>query len=252
MRRRPRVRALDCEMVGTGPRGKKSVLARISVVGRYGQVLLDCLVRPAVDVTDWRTSITGIDASCFARTSEASDGDQLSRSQRDSLPAVTLSCEAAVDKANELLSNAVVVGHDLRHDFKLLGRFHHKRLLLRDTAFCPLLREGLAVRHVGGPPSLRALARAWLDADVHAPGRAHSSVEDARTAMLLYRVVAPEWEAAVRRKCGRAPGEATEVCPPFWKTCKEAYRLGKGLRQLRRLVLLGRRHRRRTQTADGR
>eukprot|EP00435_Cladocopium_sp_Y103_P002275 s2511_g1.t1 len=41
--RRPRVRALDCEMVGVGPRGKRSVLIRVSVV------LLDCLTEPEED-----------------------------------------------------------------------------------------------------------------------------------------------------------------------------------------------------------
>lgn len=32
-----RVRALDCEMVGVGPRGKRSVLIRVSVVSRRGK-----------------------------------------------------------------------------------------------------------------------------------------------------------------------------------------------------------------------
>ena len=35
--RRPRVRALDCEMVGVGFRGKRSVLIRVSVVSRHGK-----------------------------------------------------------------------------------------------------------------------------------------------------------------------------------------------------------------------
>ncbi len=35
--RRLRVRALDCEMVGVGPRGKRSVLIRVSVVSRQGK-----------------------------------------------------------------------------------------------------------------------------------------------------------------------------------------------------------------------
>ena len=35
--RRPRVRGLDCEMVGVGPRGKRSILIRVSVVSRRGK-----------------------------------------------------------------------------------------------------------------------------------------------------------------------------------------------------------------------
>ncbi|CAJ1342130.1 unnamed protein product, partial [Effrenium voratum] len=36
-RPRFRVRGLDCEMVGVGPKGKSSVLIRISVVSRRGK-----------------------------------------------------------------------------------------------------------------------------------------------------------------------------------------------------------------------
>lgn len=206
-RKRPRLLALDCEMVGVGPRGKKSVLARISVVGRGGRMVMDCLVRPEKEVTDWRTAITGINASSFS--DPRSPGPLR-------LPKRVLSREDAVAEANKLLDSAVIVGHDMRHDFKLLRRFHQRHALVRDTAFYPLLAAGLEGKRRGrgcgaGLPSLRALAGEWLEQSLHG-GRAHDSVEDARTAMLLYRLVAAEWEAYAAKKFGPPPPEVLEEC----------------------------------------
>ncbi|CAK0858577.1 unnamed protein product [Prorocentrum cordatum] len=171
---RPRAVALDCEMVGIGPRGKRSALAWVAVVDRRGRLLLDVHVRPDAEVTDWRTAITGLDASSFAPAAAAGELEQGSAAPgacgRRAGGRAVLGTEEAVRRTNSLLDGAVVVGHDLRHDFRLLRRFHHRRLLLRDTAFCPLLKAGLDGRSHAGPPSLRAL--------VHAKclGRAHCVV----------------------------------------------------------------------------
>lgn len=47
-------------MVGVGPGGRTSVLARATVVNYEGDVLLDEYVCPEKPVTDYRTPITGI------------------------------------------------------------------------------------------------------------------------------------------------------------------------------------------------
>jgi hypothetical protein len=52
--------ALDCEMVGCGPKGSVSVLARVAVVDERGNVLLDSYVSPPEVVTDYRTRWSGI------------------------------------------------------------------------------------------------------------------------------------------------------------------------------------------------
>ena len=54
--------ALDCEMVGVGPMGAESTLARVSVVNYFGAVLLDEFVRQKERVTDWRTQWSGVRA----------------------------------------------------------------------------------------------------------------------------------------------------------------------------------------------
>jgi RNA exonuclease 4 len=54
--------ALDCEMVGVGPMGRESTLARVSVVNYFGVVLMDEFVRQKERVTDWRTQWSGVRA----------------------------------------------------------------------------------------------------------------------------------------------------------------------------------------------
>lgn len=52
--------ALDCEMVGTGPGGRCSELARCSILDYHGNVLYDKYVQPSQPVTDYRTPWSGI------------------------------------------------------------------------------------------------------------------------------------------------------------------------------------------------
>lgn len=52
--------ALDCEMVGTGPGGRCSELARCSIVDYHGNILYDKYVQPCQPVTDYRTPWSGI------------------------------------------------------------------------------------------------------------------------------------------------------------------------------------------------
>lgn len=52
--------ALDCEMVGTGPGGKYSEVARCSIVDYYGRVIYDKYILPLKPVTDYRTRWSGI------------------------------------------------------------------------------------------------------------------------------------------------------------------------------------------------
>lgn len=52
--------AIDCEMVGTGPKGSVSQLGRCSVVSYDGDVVYDKFIKPPVPVTDFRTRWSGI------------------------------------------------------------------------------------------------------------------------------------------------------------------------------------------------
>jgi RNA exonuclease 4 len=51
---------MDCEMVGVGPDGTESALARVSIINYSGGVVLDEYVRPQEPITDYRTWVSGI------------------------------------------------------------------------------------------------------------------------------------------------------------------------------------------------
>ncbi|VTJ54370.1 Hypothetical predicted protein [Marmota monax] len=55
-----RALALDCEMVGVGPKGEESIVARVSLVNQYGKCVYDKYVKPTEPVTDYRTAVSGI------------------------------------------------------------------------------------------------------------------------------------------------------------------------------------------------
>ncbi|OXB51474.1 hypothetical protein ASZ78_000630 [Callipepla squamata] len=163
--------AIDCEMVGTGPGGRVSGLARCSIVSYEGDVLYDRYVRPTEPIVDYRTRWSGI------RKQHMANAVPFCKAQREIL---------------KILSGKVVIGHAIHNDFKALKYFHPKALT-RDTSKIPLLNRK------GGFPedvciSLKRLAKEVLHKDIQAGKSGHSSVEDARTTMELYKVVEAEWE----------------------------------------------------------
>ncbi|XP_075032258.1 interferon-stimulated 20 kDa exonuclease-like 2 [Calonectris borealis] len=163
--------AIDCEMVGTGPGGRTSDLARCSIVGYQGDVMYDQYIRPAAPIVDYRTRWSGI------RRQHMANAVPFGKAQREIL---------------RILSGKIVVGHAIYNDFKALKYFHPKALT-RDTSKIPLLNRK------GGFPentaiSLKRLVKELLHKDIQVGKSGHSSVEDARATMELYKVVEAEWE----------------------------------------------------------
>ncbi|XP_070692256.1 interferon-stimulated 20 kDa exonuclease-like 2 [Pempheris klunzingeri] len=163
--------AIDCEMVGTGPKGSISQLARCSIVSYDGDVVYDKFINPSVPVTDYRTRWSGI--------------------QRRDLVNATPYCEAR-NEILRLLMGKVVIGHAVHNDFKVLG-YTHPAAFTRDTSQIPLLnlKAGFAVNECA---SLKRLTKAILNKDIQTGKKGHSSVEDARATMELYKLVEEEWE----------------------------------------------------------
>ncbi|XP_035192146.1 apoptosis-enhancing nuclease isoform X2 [Oxyura jamaicensis] len=168
--------AIDCEMVGTGPRGRQSELARCSVVGYHGDVIYDKYVRPQLPVVDYRTRWSGV----------------TQRHLRNAIPFRVAQAEIL-----KILKDKIVVGHAIHNDFQALKYFHPKDRT-RDTSQIPLLnrKAGLPLR---ASASLKSLAEHLLHKKIQVGCRGHSSVEDAQTAMELYRLVEVQWETELAR-----------------------------------------------------
>ena len=152
--------AIDCEMVGVGPNpDDESALARVSIVNFHGHQLYDSFVLPKEAVTDYRTKVSGITP-------------QLLQGAR--------SLEVVQADVAKLLDGKILIGHSVRKDLNvmLLGHPHRD---LRDTSRYPAFRKLAA----GRTPGLKKLAKLLLGIDIQ--GGEHSSIEDARAAMLLFR-----------------------------------------------------------------
>ncbi|THH13375.1 hypothetical protein EW146_g6828 [Bondarzewia mesenterica] len=176
--------ALDCEMVGVGPGGVESSLARVSIVDYHGVVMLDEFVRQRERVTDWRTAFSGV-------------------RERDMIDAKSF--EEIQTRVADLLKDRILVGHALHNDTKAL-LLSHPRALQRDTQH--LAHKNGQSR--GARPALRNLVRDMFA--VHIQGGEHSSVTDARATMAVFRLHRKQWERAyatvpIRVKRTHAEGE---------------------------------------------
>lgn len=152
--------ALDCEMVGIGPQpGPGSALARVSLVNFHGTQLYDSYVIPRERVSDWRTHVSGIKPSHMVTAREFA----------------IVQAEVAA-----LLKGRVLVGHSVRNDLEVL-ELDHPRRDVRDTARYPPYRAMAG----GVSPRLKVLVSELLGLEIQ--GGEHSSVEDARATMMLFR-----------------------------------------------------------------
>ncbi|KAL8783637.1 MAG: hypothetical protein Q9213_004497 [Squamulea squamosa] len=152
--------SIDCEMVGVGPTpDNESALARVSIVNYHGDQLYDSFVQPKEAVTDYRTFVSGITPKLLqeARTFE------------------TVQADVAA-----LLQGKILIGHAVKNDLEALLLGHPKRDI-RDTSRHPTYRQLAG----GKTPSLKRLAKQILDVNIQ--GGEHSSIEDARATMLLFR-----------------------------------------------------------------
>ncbi|KAL6892224.1 ribonuclease H-like domain-containing protein [Trichoderma evansii] len=151
--------AIDCEMVGVGPAGHESALARISAVDFHGRQLYDSYVKPVERVTNWRTAVSGISQKemRFAR--------DFSEVQKE---------------VDDIIKDRILIGHDIKHDLDALKLSHSPRNI-RDTAKYPAFKK----YGNGRKPALKILAKEILGIEIQSGP--HSSTEDARATMLLFR-----------------------------------------------------------------
>ncbi|XP_067874221.1 interferon-stimulated gene 20 kDa protein-like [Heterodontus francisci] len=163
--------AIDCEMVGLGPTGFESALARCSIVDYNGKVIYDKYIKPTGTITDFRTPVSGI---------RPLDMD------------TAWPYPIAREEVLKIIQGKIIVGHDPRTDFMVLN-INILDYAIRDTSSCKLLITKAKLK-TDRRASLKALCQNLLGKRIQDSYRGHSSIEDARAAMELFRLVDKMWE----------------------------------------------------------
>ncbi|XP_010131014.1 PREDICTED: RNA exonuclease 4, partial [Buceros rhinoceros silvestris] len=164
--------AMDCEMVGVGPKSEDSIVARVSIVNQFGKCVYDKYVKPTEEVTDYRTAVSGI------RPENINTGEDFNTVQKE---------------VADILNGRILVGHALRNDLKVLF-LDHPQKKIRDTQKYKPFRQ----RVKSARPSLKLLCEKLLNIPVQTSE--HCSIQDAQAAMRLYTLEKKKWEAAVKNK----------------------------------------------------
>ncbi|CAG5114408.1 Oidioi.mRNA.OKI2018_I69.chrUn_2.g17223.t1.cds [Oikopleura dioica] len=172
--------AIDCEMVGIGFGGKKSVLARASVVSGDGEVLIDEFCRAPEKVTDYRTLVSGV------RPKDLKDAQPF---------------ESLRKKVKEALAGKILVGHGLSNDLKCL-KINHPASDIRDTA-------NYFKNAKGSKQSLQTLASERLGIKIQTGE--HSPIVDARAALRIYLQSRREWEEKLKKEKQPKKGKIDKV-----------------------------------------
>ncbi|XP_043084545.1 apoptosis-enhancing nuclease [Puntigrus tetrazona] len=168
---RSKLVAIDCEMVGTGPRGKCNEVARCSIVSYNGSVLYDKYILPQNPVTNFRTRWSGIRKQHLQKAEDF---------------------KVAQNEIVNILTGKIIVGHALFNDFEVLD-ISVPTQMIRDTCYCGLLRK-LSDASTKASISLKSLSQKLLNRTIQSGRMGHSSVEDACAAMDLYKLIEDQWE----------------------------------------------------------
>ncbi|XP_053137719.1 RNA exonuclease 4 [Hemicordylus capensis] len=164
--------AMDCEMVGVGPKDEDSILARVSIVNLFGKCVYDKYVKATEKVTDYRTAVSGI------RPEDLKTGEDFKVVQKE---------------VADILKGRILVGHALHNDLKILFLDHPKKKIRDTQRYKPFKQEVKS-----GRPSLKLLCEKLLNVKVQTSE--HNSIQDAQAAMRLYTIVKKQWEASLRYK----------------------------------------------------
>ncbi|XP_078386170.1 interferon-stimulated gene 20 kDa protein-like [Cetorhinus maximus] len=168
--------AIDCEMVGLGPRGSESGLARCSIVDYSGTVIYDEFIKPDGKITDFRTRVSGV---------RPLDMD------------TAVPYHIAREEILKIIQGKIIVGHDPRSDFRVL-KTEISDYAVRDTSSCRLLITKAKLK-ADRRASLKILCQNLLGKRIQDSYRGHSSVEDAKAAMELFKLVDRTWELHLRQ-----------------------------------------------------
>ena len=185
--------ALDCEMVETST--CRSALARVSIVNYFGNVILDTHVKVEDEVTDYRTSVSGVTAEDL-NSGAAMDYDQ------------------CIELVSVILEDKILIGHGLKNDLRVLDLTHPWYKIRDTTKYTPFLKSSGADGAVLLPRKLKELAKYKLSKDIQMEGHSHCSLEDARASLDLYKSVSSKWEKMILYKVNKTKEIEQRLCGP--------------------------------------
>ena len=137
-------------MVGAGLKGEQDILARVSIVNFYGNVLLDTFVYPSERITDWRTKYSGI------RSTDVLTDEGKNHFLPILIPAKSF--EEAQSQVMKLIKDRILIGHALKGDLAVL-KLSHPYHAIRDTSsYEPFRRK----YNSGRPASLEKIVKGEL------------------------------------------------------------------------------------------
>ncbi|PVF98840.1 hypothetical protein CPB86DRAFT_806577 [Serendipita vermifera] len=164
---------LCCTSVGISTLGSVNMLARVALCDYWGQDLFTTFVQPTAEVTNYRTSMTGITAAELTGAS--------------SLPFNTVQ-----QKVAELIEGKILVGYCIWMDLSVLG-LAHPNSHIRDVALYVPFRHTLGSldQIVRLPTMMWMLMRRRIGESTHNPA------EDAYAVIDLFRSAEPQWEGFI-------------------------------------------------------
>ena len=176
-------------MVGVGPEGLESAVARVTLCNWAEEVILDTFVKVPVEVTDYRTFVSGIEAKDL-------EGDK------------ALPLNEVRDLVQKTLHGKILIGHALENDLTAL-QITHPWHDTRDSAnYPPFMQEvpdlGDSSKSNLRPRKLKELVKDKLGQDIQDLGKSHDPVEDALSALRLYKTERLQWEQYVVQKVAAA------------------------------------------------
>ena len=160
--------ALDCEMVICEDNQRH--LARLSIVNFNRHVIFDEYIKPTLKVKNYLFDITNIDPF------------KINHSQK---------FEFYKDKIFAILKNRILVGHTLEKDFEVMD-FKPDFRFVRDISEFKLFMDGKF------KSSLKNLSEKYLKIKIQ--GGTHSSVEDSRATLELYKLYKREIDLYAKDK----------------------------------------------------
>lgn len=190
-------------MVGVGPEGLESAVARVTLCNWAEEVILDTFVKVPVEVTDYRTFVSGIEAKDL-------EGEK------------AMPLQDVQEMVQKTLHGKILIGHALENDLKAL-QITHPWHDTRDSAIYPPFMQEVpdledSSKSSLRPRKLKELVKDRLGNDIQELGKAHDPVEDALSALRLYKAERLQWEQFVVQKVAAAkvqePRPYVEHMPP--------------------------------------